>query len=66
MTPHAIHGFDKRLLAMWRSLRGKVGFAKAAQATLGASRCPISGSPISTTCDLLACRCMMEGWPSPP
>ena len=40
MTPHAIHGFDKRLLAMWRSMRGKAGFAEAAQAMLGGETLP--------------------------
>ena len=40
MTPHAIHGFDKRLLAMWRSMRGKAGFAEAAHAMLGGESLP--------------------------
>lgn len=40
VTPPAIHGFDKRLLSLWRKTPNKTGFAEAASAMLSGQVLP--------------------------
>lgn len=40
LAPNAIHGFDRRLPALWRSMKNKSAFLEAAKAMLGGASLP--------------------------